>query len=105
VLEKKPQQISSMPRGRASSSRSSGTHAVVARAPIDSRKLILETSFTIKDEFSKNEATKWAVQELKRWGLKRLFKPVASTAYERLVRAFYEHLSTIVVGQTFLSLP
>jgi hypothetical protein len=25
--------------------------------------------------------------------LKRLFKPVASTAYERLVREFYEHLS------------
>jgi hypothetical protein len=29
---------------------------------------------------------------LKCWGLKRLFKLVASTAYERLVRAFYEHL-------------
>jgi hypothetical protein len=25
--------------------------------------------------------------------LKRLFKPVASTAYEHLVREFYEHLS------------
>jgi hypothetical protein len=30
---------------------------------------------------------------LKNRGLKRLFKPVASTAYERLVREFYEHLS------------
>jgi hypothetical protein len=29
---------------------------------------------------------------LKRWGLKRLFKPVASTAYKRLVREFYKHL-------------
>jgi hypothetical protein len=52
----------------------------------------LETSFAIKDEFSKNEATEWAVQELKHRGLKRLFKPIASIAYERLVRAFYEHL-------------
>jgi hypothetical protein len=34
-----------------------------------------------------------AVQELKNRGLKRLFNPVASTAYERLVREFYEHLS------------
>jgi hypothetical protein len=33
------------------------------------------------------------VQELKNRGLKRLFKPVASTAYEHLVRAFYKHLS------------
>jgi hypothetical protein len=33
-----------------------------------------------------------AVQKLKRRGLKRLFKPVASTAYEHLVKAFYEHL-------------
>jgi hypothetical protein len=64
----------------------------IARPPIESQKLILETSFAIKDEFPKNEATEWAVQELKRRGLKRLFKPFASTAYERLVRAFYEHL-------------
>ena len=81
-----------MPRGRASSSWSSGTHTIVARLPIESRKLILETSFAIKDEFSENEATRWVVQELKRRGLKRLFKPVASIAYERLVRNFYEHL-------------
>jgi hypothetical protein len=52
----------------------------------------LETSFAIKDEFSKNDATGWVVQELKNRGLKRLFKPVASTTYERLVRIFYEHL-------------
>jgi hypothetical protein len=44
-------------------------------------------------EFSNNDATSWAVQELKNRGLKRLFKHVTSTAYERLVRAFYEHLS------------
>jgi hypothetical protein len=92
VLDKRPKRVPSMLRGQASSSRSSGTHAIVARPPIESRKLILETSFAIKDEFSKNEATEWVVQELKHQGLKRLFKPVASTAYERLVWTFYEHL-------------
>jgi hypothetical protein len=52
----------------------------------------LETSFAFKRDFSKFEATSWAVQELKRRGLKRLFKPVTSTAYEHLVRSFYENL-------------
>jgi hypothetical protein len=64
----------------------------VARPSLQSRKLILETSFAVKKDFSKFEATSWAVQELKRRGLKRLFKPVTSTAYERLVRSFYENL-------------
>jgi hypothetical protein len=59
---------------------------------MESRKLLLESTFAIKEEFSNNEATSWAVEELKRRGLKRLFKPVASTAYERLVREFYTHL-------------
>jgi hypothetical protein len=66
---------------------------MVARRPFESRKFLLENTFAIKEEFSNNEATSWAVQELKNRGLKRLFKPVASTAYERLVREFYEHLS------------
>jgi hypothetical protein len=66
---------------------------MVARRPIESRKLLLENTFAIKEEFSNNEATSCAVQELKNRGLKRLFKPVASTAYECLVREFYEHLS------------
>jgi hypothetical protein len=65
---------------------------MIARLPIKSRKLLLENTFAIKEEFSNNEATTWAVQELKRRGLKRLFKPVASTAYECLVREFYENL-------------
>jgi hypothetical protein len=81
-----------MPRGQASSSRSYGTHAPVARPSLQSQKLILETSFAIKKDFSKFEATSWAVQELKHRGLKRLFKPATSTAYERLVRLFYENL-------------
>jgi hypothetical protein len=65
---------------------------MIARPPFESRKLILENTFAIKEEFSNNDATSWVVQELKRRGLKRLFKPVASTAYKHLVRAFYEHL-------------
>jgi hypothetical protein len=52
----------------------------------------LENTFAIKEEFSNNEAISWVVQELKNRGLKRLFKLIASTAYERLVKAFYEHL-------------
>jgi hypothetical protein len=65
---------------------------MVASHPIKSRKLLLENTFAIKEEFSNNEATSWAIQELKNRGLKRLFKPVASTAYEHLVREFYENL-------------
>jgi hypothetical protein len=81
-----------MPRGRGSSSQSSGSHSSVARPSIESHKLLLENTFAIKEEFSNNEATSWAVEELKCRGLKRLFKPIASTAYERLVREFYKHL-------------
>jgi hypothetical protein len=66
---------------------------MVARLPIESRKVLLENTFAIKEEFSNNEATSWAVQELKNRGLKKLFKPVASIAYEHLVREVYEHLS------------
>jgi hypothetical protein len=93
VVDKTPQRTSNTPRGRGSSSQSSGTRPIIARPPIESRKLLLENTFAIKEEFSNNEATSWAVQELKNRGLKRLFKPVASTTYECLVREFYEHLS------------
>jgi hypothetical protein len=92
VFDKIPHPVSSMPRGQVSASRSSRTQAMVARPPFQTRKLILKTSFTIKEDFSKNDAMKWAVQELKRHDLKRLFKPVTSTTYERLVWSFYENL-------------
>jgi hypothetical protein len=65
---------------------------MIARLPFESRKLILETTFSVKEDFSKDDATKWVVQELKCQGLKQLFKPVASTTYERLVQSFYENL-------------
>jgi hypothetical protein len=92
VFDKIPQRTSSMPRGQGSSSRSSGFRATAARPSMESRKLLLENTFAVKEVFSNNEATSWAVEELKRRGLKRLFKPVASTTYERLVREFYTHL-------------
>jgi hypothetical protein len=65
---------------------------MLARPPFKSWKLILETTFAVKEDFSKDDATRWAVQELKCRGLKRLFKPVASIAYERLVLSFYKNL-------------
>jgi hypothetical protein len=92
VLDKRPQRTFSMPKGRGLSSQSSGSRANVARPSIESCKLLLGNTFAIKEEFSNNEATSWVVEELKRRGLKRLFKPVTSTTYERLVREFYKHL-------------
>jgi hypothetical protein len=92
VFDEKPKPTSIMPRGQGTSSRSTGTQSMVARRPIESCKLLLENTFAIKEEFSNNEATSWAIRELKRWGLKRLSKPVASTAYKHLVREFYENL-------------
>jgi hypothetical protein len=70
VFDRIPQPVSSMPRGQVSTSRSSTTQAMVARPLFQTRKLILATSFAIKEDFSKNDATKWAIQELKRRGLK-----------------------------------
>jgi hypothetical protein len=92
VFNKIPQLTSSMPRGQASSFRSYGTQAIVTRPSFQSRKLILETSFAVEKDFSKFEATSWAIRELKCRGLKRLFKPVTSTTYDHLVRSFYENL-------------
>jgi hypothetical protein len=43
---------------------------MVAKPPFESRKLILETTFAIKEDFSKDDATRWAIQELKCRGLK-----------------------------------
>jgi hypothetical protein len=93
TVQQKAQPLSNMPKGQGSTSRSSGTRAMIAKPPFESRKLILENTFAIKDEFSNNDATSWAVQELKNRGLKRIFNPVAFTAYKRLVSAIYEHLS------------
>jgi hypothetical protein len=50
----------------------------VAQPTFQTRKLILETSFAIHDDFTNFDATRW---------------PVTSTAYSRLVRTFYDHLT------------
>jgi hypothetical protein len=49
--------------------------------------------FDINGDFKNFKATQWAVQEFKHRGLKKLFKPVTSTAYTRLVVQFYSNLS------------
>jgi hypothetical protein len=87
-----PNEFPACLEARLSSSRSSGAQAMVVRPPFESRKLMLETSFAVIKDFTKFDATSWGVKELKRRGLKRLFKPVTSTAYERLVLSFYENL-------------
>ena len=61
MFDKIPQRVSSMPRGQVSASQSFGTEAMVARPPFESQNLILETTFAIKEDFSKNDATRWAV--------------------------------------------
>ena len=93
MLNERPKPTISMLRGQAFSSRPFGSQAIVARPTFQSRKLMLETSFSIKEDFTNFKATSWAVQELKHEGLKRLFKPVTSTAYEHLVQSFYENLT------------
>jgi hypothetical protein len=45
-------------------------------------------------DFKNFEATQWAVQEFTRRGLKKLFKPITSTAYTKLVVQFYSNLYT-----------
>ena len=70
-----------------------GTQAIVARPTFQTRKLILETSFAIQDDFTDFDETRWAVREFKCHGLKQLFKLIASTAYACLVRTFYKHLT------------
>jgi hypothetical protein len=93
VLDKIPQPTVSMSRGQASSSRSYGTQAIAARPTFQSWKLMLEMSFAVNEDFTKFEATIWAVQQLKHRGLKQLFKPVTSTSYKHLFQSFYENLT------------
>jgi hypothetical protein len=60
----------------------------------EQREIIFETTFDINGDFKNFEATQWVVQEFKRRGLKKLFKPVTSTAYTKLVVQFYANLYT-----------
>jgi hypothetical protein len=76
------------PSSQASSSRAQSSHPT-----IEQRDILFVTEFDINGGFKNFEATQWAVQEFKRRGLKKLFKPVTSMAYTRLVVQFYSNLS------------
>jgi hypothetical protein len=65
VLDKSPEPTFVMPRVQASSSWSSGAQATVGRPTFQTRKLILETSFAIKEDFTDFDVMRWAVRELK----------------------------------------
>jgi hypothetical protein len=56
---------------------------------LSSGRFIFETEFDINGDFKNFEATQWVVQEFKRRGLKKLFKPITSTAYTKLIVQFY----------------
>jgi hypothetical protein len=82
-----------MPRTTPSSSQASSSRAQSSHPTIEQRDILFETEFDINGDFKNFEATQWVVQEFKRRGLKKLFKPVTSTAYTRLVVQFYSNLS------------
>jgi hypothetical protein len=81
-----------MPRTAPSTSQASSSRAQSSHPTIEQREILFETEFDINNDFKNFEATQWAVQEFKRQGLKKLFKPVTSTAYTRLVVQFYSNL-------------
>jgi hypothetical protein len=82
-----------MPRTTPSTSQASSSRAQSSRPTFEQREIIFETEFDINGDFKNFEATQWAIQEFKCRGLKKLFKPVTSTAYTRLVVQFYANLS------------
>jgi hypothetical protein len=82
-----------MPRTTPSTSQASSSRAQSSHPTIEQWEILFETEFDINGDFKNFEATQWAVQEFKRRGLKKLFKPVTSTAYTRLVIQFYSNLS------------
>jgi hypothetical protein len=82
-----------MPKTTQSTSQASSSHAQSSHPTIEQREILFETEFDINGDFKNFEATQWAIQEFKRRGLKKLFKPVTSTAYTRLVIQFYSNLS------------
>jgi hypothetical protein len=82
-----------MPRTTPSTSHASSSRAQSSHPTIEQRDILFETEFDINGDFKNFEATQWAVQEFKHRGLKKLFKPVTSTAYTGLVVQFYSNLS------------
>jgi hypothetical protein len=82
-----------MPKTTQSTSQASSSRAQSSHPTIEQREILFEAEFDINGDFKNFEATQWAIQEFKRRGLKKLFKPVTSTAYTRLVIQFYSNLS------------
>jgi hypothetical protein len=82
-----------MPRTIQSASQASSSRAQSSHPTIEQREILFETEFNVNGDFKNFEATQWAIQEFKRRGLKKLFKPVTSTAYTKLVVQFYSNLS------------
>jgi hypothetical protein len=81
-----------MPRTTPSTSQALSSRAQSSHPTFEQRKIIFETEFDINGNFKNFEATQWIIQEFKCHGLKKLFKPVTSTAYTRLVVQFYANL-------------
>jgi hypothetical protein len=82
-----------MPRTTPSTSQASSSRAQSSHPTCEQREILFETEFNINGDFKNFEATQWAIQEFKRRGLKKLFKPVTSMAYTRLVIQFYSNFS------------
>jgi hypothetical protein len=83
-----------MPRTTASISQASSSRAQSSQPTCEQREILYETTFDVNKDFKNFEATQWAVQEFTRRGLKKLFKPVTTTAYTKLVVQFYSNLHT-----------
>jgi hypothetical protein len=82
-----------MPKTTQSTSQASSSRAQSSHPTIEQWEILLKIEFDINGDFKNFEATQWAVQEFKCQGLKKLFKPVTSTAYTRLVIQLYSNLS------------
>jgi hypothetical protein len=74
-----------MPRTTQSTSQASSSRAQSSHPTIEQQEILFETEFDINGDFKNFEATQWAIQEFKRRGLKKLFKPVTSTTYTKLI--------------------
>jgi hypothetical protein len=83
-----------MPRTTPSTSQDSSSQATSSRPTFEQWEILFETEFDVSGDFKHFKATQWAVQEFKCRGLKKLFKPVTSIAYIKLIIQFYENLST-----------
>jgi hypothetical protein len=94
LLDKSPDQLPRCLGPPPSTSQASSSCAQSSHPTCEQHEIIFETEFDINGNFKNFEATQWAVQEFKRSGLKKLFKPVTSTAYTRLAVQFYSNLFT-----------